>query len=103
MTRQNAAGRGASPKTLGLCVETRAARSRSSAGCYYVAWTLRLMLSMIEEALGFGGSRLALCGRDGESQAKPKAGLPGAHGHGAMAEAGVINLPLSLGCPPPRQ
>lgn len=70
----------------------RAARSRSSAGCYYVAWTLRLMLSMIEEALGFGGSGLALCGRDGESQAKPKAGLPGAHGHGAMVEAGVINL-----------
>lgn len=45
------------------------------------------MLSMIEEALGFGGSGLALCGQDRESQAKPKASLPGAHGHGAKVEA----------------
>lgn len=40
------------------------------------------MLSMIEEALGFGGSGPALCGHERESQAKPVAGLPGALGHG---------------------
>lgn len=34
------------------------------------------MLSMIEEAWGFDGSRVALCGEDRESQAKPEAGLP---------------------------
>lgn len=35
------------------------------------------MLSMIEEAWGFGGSQVALCGRERESQTKPVAGLPG--------------------------
>lgn len=34
------------------------------------------MLSMIEEAWGFGGSRVALCGERRESQTKPIAGLP---------------------------
>lgn len=34
------------------------------------------MLSMIEEAWGFGGSGVALCGEARESQAKPSAGLP---------------------------
>lgn len=34
------------------------------------------MLSMIEEAWGFGGSRVALCGKERESQTKPVAGLP---------------------------
>lgn len=34
------------------------------------------MLSMIEEALGFGGSGLALCGQDGESQENPRRASP---------------------------
>lgn len=37
---------------------------------------VRLMLSMIEEAWGFGGSRVAPCGEERESQTKPVAGLP---------------------------
>lgn len=61
------------------------------------------MLSMIEEALGFGGSGPALCGYERESQAKTHRGPPQRFWPWSEWEkTGVINLsalktrPLSL-------
>lgn len=54
------------------------------------------MLSMIEEAWGFGRSRVALCGERRESQTKPIAGLPVSWPLAEWRESdfseGVVNL-----------
>lgn len=80
MSRQNTTGRaalGGSQNTISLVPgDAQQTHGRSFGSSYYVAWMVRLMLSVIEEAWGFGGSRVALCGEETESQTKPVAGLP---------------------------
>lgn len=59
-----------------FCLATQETHCCPFGSSHYVAWMGRLMLSMIEEAWGFGGSQVAVCGEERESQAKRIAGLP---------------------------